>query len=148
MSGAELLKKDIKNVFPALLAAFLACIVLTFLFGTCCPMRILTGLPCPACGTTRSVLALLRLDFGKALWYQPVMPLLIAFLVFFFYRRYYKMQTDTALFMRILGVIFIISILAYIYRMYKYYPVKPPLEYTPNNFIQFIRGIIKNVRKL
>ena len=138
----KILKKDLKNAVPALLAAFVFCTLLTLMFGTCCPMRIITGLPCPACGTTRSMLALLRLDFKTVIQYQPVMPLLIAFAVFFCYRRYYKKKTDTRLFLRILGVIFIIGISAYIYRMYKYYPNMPPLEYTPNNLIQFIRGVI------
>lgn len=134
----KILKKDIKSIGPALSAAFLVCGVLTLFFGTCCPLRIFTGLPCPACGTIRSLLALLRLDFRSALWYQPVMPLLIMFFVFFCYKRYIKHQTDKGLFLNILGIIFVIGLFAYIYRMYKYYPTRPPLEYTPNNILSSI----------
>ena len=37
-----------------------------------CPVRLLFGVPCPGCGTTRACLALLRLDTGAAFAYQPV----------------------------------------------------------------------------
>jgi len=33
-----------------------------------------TGLYCPACGGTRSVLALLHGDIREALWFHPVVP--------------------------------------------------------------------------
>lgn len=42
----------------------------------------LTGLPCPGCGMTRGLVALLSLDFARALRYHPLSPLLPAGLVF------------------------------------------------------------------
>jgi hypothetical protein len=34
--------------------------------GTLCPLRALTGIPCPLCGMTTSVTATVRLDFAEA----------------------------------------------------------------------------------
>jgi hypothetical protein len=40
-----------------------------------CPFRELTGLPCPACGTTRAALALARLDPAGAIALNPLATL-------------------------------------------------------------------------
>lgn len=37
-----------------------------------CPMRLLFGIPCPGCGTTRACLAMLHLDVAAAFGYHPV----------------------------------------------------------------------------
>jgi hypothetical protein len=50
--------------------------------GITCPFHSLTGLPCPGCGLTRSVLALLDGHAAAALRYHPFGPLLFAGLIF------------------------------------------------------------------
>jgi hypothetical protein len=37
-----------------------------------CPFRLLTGLPCPGCGMTRSVVALAHGDLQSSLFYHPL----------------------------------------------------------------------------
>lgn len=37
-----------------------------------CPFRLLTGLPCPGCGMTRSVVALAHGDLHASLFYHPL----------------------------------------------------------------------------
>ena len=37
-----------------------------------CPFKLLTGLPCPGCGMTRSVVTLLHGDLGASLYYHPL----------------------------------------------------------------------------
>lgn len=37
-----------------------------------CPVRLLFGIPCPGCGTTRACFSLLRLNVREAFLYQPV----------------------------------------------------------------------------
>jgi hypothetical protein len=39
---------------------------------TVCPIKSVTGIPCPSCGTTRSVLALFKGAFHEALWLNPL----------------------------------------------------------------------------
>lgn len=46
-----------------------------------CTIRRLTGVPCPGCGMTRAALCLLRLDFAGAFRLQPMIYLLIVYIV-------------------------------------------------------------------
>jgi hypothetical protein len=48
---------------------------------TVCPLHQVTGLPCPSCGATRSIGALLSGDMVQALWYNPLGLILAAGLV-------------------------------------------------------------------
>ena len=42
-----------------------------------CPIRVITGIPCPGCGMTRAFASLLHLDFARAFHYHPLFPLII-----------------------------------------------------------------------
>lgn len=42
-----------------------------------CPIRALIGMPCPGCGMTRALLALGRGDWGAALSWHPLAPLVV-----------------------------------------------------------------------
>ena len=48
--------------------------------GRGCPIRLMTGIPCPGCGLSRAYLSLLHLDLAGAFAYHPMfwaVPLLI-----------------------------------------------------------------------
>ena len=47
-------------------------LVRRFAFGVICMLRELTGIPCPACGMSRALLSLVRLDIAAAFRYHPV----------------------------------------------------------------------------
>jgi hypothetical protein len=50
---------------------------------TMCPFRLVTGLPCPGCGLTRSWVYLMHGQLGQSLYYHPLGPIsLIAALLF------------------------------------------------------------------
>jgi len=46
-------------------------------FVPACPFHALTGMPCPGCGSTRALVALVRGDFAGALGWNPVAALAI-----------------------------------------------------------------------
>ncbi len=48
---------------------------------TLCPFRLLTGLPCPGCGMTRSLVALTHGDVLGALFFHPLGPIVALALV-------------------------------------------------------------------
>ncbi len=62
----------------ALLWLAAACLLTPDGLTTVCPFRLATGLPCPACGSTRAAAAILRGNFGEALRLNPNGYLLFA----------------------------------------------------------------------
>ena len=49
-----------------------------------CPQDFITGIPCPLCGMTRSLTALLQLDFKSAFYYHALWPLAVTLLPTYF----------------------------------------------------------------
>ena len=49
-----------------------------------CPFRRLTGIHCPGCGGTRSILALIRGDFLEAIHDNPAGPMLVLIVILFY----------------------------------------------------------------
>jgi hypothetical protein len=52
-----------------------------------CPLRTLTGVPCPFCGATRGTIALLHGDLLHSLVLNPGVVLAVAALVLLLWRR-------------------------------------------------------------
>jgi hypothetical protein len=40
-----------------------------------CPIALVTGVPCPACGSTRAMRALVHLDFARVVRLNPIAPI-------------------------------------------------------------------------
>ena len=68
---------DIRGAAVALLVAGSALPFLPGHPGLPCPLRTVTGIPCPFCGTTTSVEATLHADPGAALAANPLGPALV-----------------------------------------------------------------------
>jgi hypothetical protein len=52
--------------------------LLAFIPYPTCLVRLVLGVPCPACGLTRATLATARLDFASAVTFHPLSPALLA----------------------------------------------------------------------
>ena len=68
-----------------LLALFCGALLGIVLLGIGCPIRSLTGIPCPGCGLTRAWKAALELDLITAFHYHPMfwsVPVLMAYCLF------------------------------------------------------------------
>ena len=55
-------------------------------FFPLCPFRLLTGLPCPGCGSTRALHQLLHGHFATAFMLNPLLLIAIPFLIWAFLR--------------------------------------------------------------
>lgn len=60
---------------------------------TGCQVKKLTGFICPGCGTTRAVLAMLRGDFGKALYYHAATVYLTCVCAVYFVSQSIRLAT-------------------------------------------------------
>jgi len=70
-----------------LFAGIGAFVLVSMKFFQGCPIRHLTGIPCPTCGVTRSLASLVRLDFARALHFHPLsLPICLAILIAFHYK--------------------------------------------------------------
>src|SRR4051794_36179100 len=63
--------RDLRTSATVMLAAAVALPVLPVHNGVACPLRTITGVPCPLCGMTTSVEAAVRFDFRAAFAANP-----------------------------------------------------------------------------
>ena len=92
-----------------------------------CPIKRVTGLPCPGCGITRGCLALMRLDFAGAFHWHPLSFLVpAAFLVYIFKDslRPVRFLTSTP----VLTAAALLMLGVYIWRMKVLFPHTPPMN--------------------
>ena len=71
------------SVAAALAAAGLIGLLFAYVTGvSICPLLSIVGIPCPSCGMTRAVLAVLNGDFRTAVYYHPLffVPAILPFL--------------------------------------------------------------------
>ena len=75
----KIYKKDIVLLICALIVIRL--VMISGLYR--CPSRLLFGIPCPLCGMTRAITAVLSGDFSLAFYYHPLWPLAIIVIALF-----------------------------------------------------------------
>ena len=79
--------------------------------GVGCVFLYFLGIPCPGCGMTRALRALLRLDFAAAFGYHPLifaMPYVFCYLL---------LPMEGPIHRRILAVIGVIGVIHWVYRI-------------------------------
>lgn len=65
------IKADLKLLWRPILLVCGVLIVLQVMFNEVCPMKIIFGIPCPACGLTHSCIYIIMLQWKKAWLYNP-----------------------------------------------------------------------------
>ena len=99
-----------------------------FFLGTSCLLSSTTGLPCPGCGSTRALIALLKGDFtGSVRLYPLLIPSLIVILVYF---AVWLISEKTPRWMEIVLISLVILLVAlYAARMLLMFPNDVPMTY-------------------
>lgn len=115
----EQLKKDIKAYYKGGILVIIYIVVADLLLGKMCPMVLLTGFPCPACGLTRAGLYVMCFRFEDAWRMNPVIFPIGAFLIYFFLCRY-VFQRPVSGWRWMLWMILIMLLVVYMVRMGNY----------------------------
>ena len=130
--------KNSKIREAALLVAGLALYcILAYFFGIPCPIYFFTGISCPGCGMTRALFSLLQFDFGRALYYHPLVYFCAVMLPVLAFAHVKKKHTAK----KILVAIFIVAFVS-VY-LYRFLILKSPvLHFTPENgfFVKLLTG--------
>lgn len=137
--------KEYKGLIPALLIYYF---FVKIIFSAFCPSVIVTGFPCPGCGMTRALLFLLTGQFKRA-W--NINPLIYGWFLFALYagvQRYWFGRSIKG-WKAILWILAVAMIIAYIYRMYRYFPNRPPMTFTGGSlFDRVLPGYDELIRKI
>lgn len=130
--------QDIKNVKWALAMLLVYYIVTRLLFHEFCPMRIVTGLPCPGCGATRAGIFVLTFQWKRALEMNPTIFLWIPYILFEVWQRYIG-KKRRKLSNILLVAVCLLAIIWYIKGMINYFPNQEPYTYFEGNL--FLKGL-------
>ena len=60
------------------------------IFNITCPIKYMTGVPCPTCGMTRAMLALMRLDIKGYIEYNPMAFFMFLTVFLYLHREHVK----------------------------------------------------------
>lgn len=109
-----------------------------------CPIRNITGLPCPGCGMTRAFLSLAKFDLAAALEYHPLFWLIpLIFIVVIFRHRvalFKRLATNKPLIWGIVSLFFLV----YGWRMWHFFPQTVPLDFNANGLIPLMIHLLLN----
>lgn len=98
--------------------------------GSICLIRGLTGIPCPSCGMSRAIIAIINGDIINAFKFHPLFWLpFISLVLIVFKRRFFKQ-------ILICSIILIMSV--YILRMVMFFPDIEPMKYNEKSILNQI----------
>ncbi len=129
---SERICQDIKNLWPAALAVVCCIILMNVIFHAFCPMVVLTGLPCPGCGMTRSLFLLLTGRVRQSIWMHPMGVPTACLFFYYLWNRYICGKRAKGMKFLIIAAILLLIVL-YCVRMYLYFPDRVPYVYMKDN---------------
>lgn len=132
-----LVRKDLYTLRWAIVAILVFGGILQAVFGSICPMRAITGLPCPGCGMTRAAISLLQGRWDKVLQYNVLVVFWIVFILYLLWMRY--VRTGAKVRWEAPAIILgIITIAYYVYRMCLFFPGTEPIAYHSKNIVEWL----------
>ena len=138
----QLIKEDIVDNYKAILAVMIGMGLLQYVFHTICMLKVITGLPCPACGLTRGCIRFLKMDVCGAIRWNPMVPFIMIGICLWLVMRYIVQRQCRWL--TYYGIVVLIGLFViYFIRIGTDYPLQAPLDYHPRNLVSLIRSIIK-----
>ena len=131
-------------LWVAAIAAAHRAVLGRFLYSLC-PMVLITGYPCPACGMTRAGVLMLTGHFADAWNLQPFIYVLGVFLLAAAVWRYLLLKSSVN-WMKWCLIVMMSSMIVYsIYRKVRYFPETPPMTYYQYNLIYRLRCLIRTI---
>ncbi len=146
---------DVKQYGPALIIFAVYYGIVHLFRAAFCPMIQITGLPCAGCGLTRAFLFILRGEFERAVYIQPMAFAVIAFVAYCAFFRYLK-GTKIVAFSPLFVILVSGMLVFYVVRMVLYFPDRVPYVYAQDNLLanylpgyeEFITRVIAFLHKL
>lgn len=127
--------KDLNHYKWGILFFLIYYVLVKKIFHAYCPVVIVSGIPCPACGLTRASFFLITGQFIRAYHMHPLIFLYGGFGLYVFVKRYILNQKIK--YLKLWIVLLLLSlIITYLIRMYLYFPGHPPISYTRHNLLE------------
>lgn len=127
--------RDIQKYWMGIVAVILFYFFMHFFFGVFCPMVLVTGFPCPACGINRAILFLASGQLARSVSVNPMGIPVVLFFLYAVIQRYVRGKRIAGL-PWILGGLVAAALAVYIIRMRRYFPDRPPYVYTAGSFLE------------
>ncbi len=108
-------KTRIKSGITCFAVIVFVYLVFTIL-GIGCPIKFITGVPCLGCGMTRALISVLELNLKDALYYHPMVIVLVPVSIFHV-SDYFIFHIDKKIWNIIIAIICIMFIVCYIIRI-------------------------------
>ena len=113
--GTEMTKISLKK-FLAVHIPAAAVIALYIILPIGCPIKYFLHFDCPACGSTRAIISLLRGDIHSYFAYNPTALPLLAVVLFALHKRLFNLSRRTE--MLIIVPVSVCVFIVYIFRMF------------------------------
>lgn len=126
--------RDIKDLWPAVLALLIYTVLMNVFFHAFCPMLLVTGIPCPGCGMSRALLLLLMGHPAESVRMHPLAPAALVLLIYIGWNRYIigrKSKRAPLL----VGAGVVLLVFCYLIRMHYLFPGNQPLLYMEDNLL-------------
>lgn len=130
----HLLFKDIWMLRYVIVVLITYILIGKYFLYSVCPVVLFTGFPCPGCGMTRAVFAVLRGNFYLAWKLHPFVYVLGGYVIVFAIRRYLLQKEDKSM-IKYLLMIAGAMVVFYLYRMIRFFPGEAPMNYYYGNIL-------------